>query len=131
VGALYAAVNFVAEASSSSSRAAAAAYLTAAGSGRELSLRREREEGAQGGGKSDEGNLQVAGFTFASYAPTRAVLDLAMRIDSGAHAAYVQLPVAMVWEAGDWRYVVPETGEPFGGLQRLTSLGGYVLWSGV
>lgn len=131
VGALYAAANFVAAASAPSLRGAAAAYLTAAGAGRELSLRRERQEGGQGEAKSAEGNLQVVGFAFTSYAPTRAVLGLAMRVDAGQRGAYVELPVAMVWEGDDWKYVVPETGEPFGGLQRVASLAGYVPWSGV
>ncbi|MBA3807752.1 MAG: hypothetical protein H0X28_05075 [Solirubrobacterales bacterium] len=129
LGALYAAVNFVASTSAPSERAAAARYLTAAGRARELSLARERH---QPGGSANEGGggLQVAGFVFTTYSASSAVLDLALRLATGNRTGYVHLPLAMHWQDGDWKYVIPETGEPFGALQRVPDLSGYIAWSG-
>ncbi len=127
LGALYAAVNFVASTSAPSERTAAVTYLAASGPGRNLTLSREQREK---GGSADKGGLQVAGFAFTTYSPSSAVLDLALRVDGGARTGYVHLPLAMHWQDGDWKYVIPETGEPFGTLQRLSDLSGYITWSG-
>jgi hypothetical protein len=129
LGALYAAVNFVASTSAPSERTAAVTYLAAVGPGRNLTERREQREHSRSPSEG-EGGLQVAGFTFTTYSSSSAVLDLALRVDTGNRTGFVHLPLAMHWQDGDWKYVIPETGEPFGALQRLPDLSGYIAWSG-
>lgn len=69
---------------------------------------------------------QMAGFTFRSYEADRAVIDLAFK---GANGTFVSIPVPLQWYGGDWKFVVPATGDT--GARQITDLGGYIEWSGV
>jgi hypothetical protein len=69
---------------------------------------------------------QLAGFTFRSYDADRAVIDLAFK---GANGTFVSIPVPLQWYGGDWKFVVPATGDT--GARQITDLGGYIEWSGV
>ncbi|MBT2550916.1 hypothetical protein [Arthrobacter sp. ISL-65] len=69
---------------------------------------------------------QLAGFTFRSYEADRAVIDLAFK---GANGTFVSIPVPLQWYGGDWKFVVPATGDT--GARQITDLGGYIEWSGV
>ncbi|MEV8112341.1 hypothetical protein [Pseudarthrobacter oxydans] len=69
---------------------------------------------------------QLAGFTFRSYAADRAVIDLAFK---GANGTFVSIPVPLQWYEGDWKFVVPATGDT--GARQLSDLSGYVEWAGV
>ena len=65
---------------------------------------------------------QIAGFSFLSYSPSTATINIAFRVQNGL----VTAPTTMQWEAGDWRYVIPPTGNPGGG--QVPTLDGYVAW---
>jgi hypothetical protein len=69
---------------------------------------------------------QLAGFTFRSYDADRAVIDLAFK---GANGTFISIPVPLQWYGGDWKFVVPATGDT--GARQITDLGGYIQWSGV
>jgi hypothetical protein len=69
---------------------------------------------------------QLAGFTFRSYDADRAVIDLAFK---GANGTFISIPVPLQWYGGDWKFVVPATGDT--GATQITDLGGYIEWSGV
>jgi hypothetical protein len=69
---------------------------------------------------------QLAGFTFRSYDADRAVIDLAFK---GANGTFISIPVPLQWYGGDWKFVVPATGDT--GARQITDLGGYIEWSGV
>jgi len=69
---------------------------------------------------------QLAGFTFRSYEADRAVIDLAFK---GANGTFVSIPVPLQWYEGDWKFVVPATGDT--GARQLTDLSGYIEWAGV
>lgn len=69
---------------------------------------------------------QLAGFTFRSYEADRAVIDLAFK---GANGTFVSIPVPLQWYEGDWKFVVPATGDT--GARQLSDLSGYVEWAGV
>jgi len=69
---------------------------------------------------------QLAGFTFRSYEVDRAVIDLAFK---GSNGTFVSIPVPLQWYQGDWKFVVPATGDT--GARQITDLGGYIEWSGV
>lgn len=74
--------------------------------------------------------VQIAGFSFVSYTRMSATISVVFAASAPDGAgALVQFPGTMVWEGGDWRYVIPPGGNPGGG--QLSSLGGYVAWSGV
>jgi hypothetical protein len=122
LGALYAATGFLAAASDPGLRLRAAQALAAAGEGQDRAV--DLLEGADPGG-ADSG-LQVAGFTFLNYDPAAAVVDVAMSVESTP----VHLPVSMRWEGGDWKVLLPPSGQPFEGIAPLPNLTGYVPWSG-
>ncbi|ABK05717.1 hypothetical protein Asphe3_42240 (plasmid) [Pseudarthrobacter phenanthrenivorans Sphe3] len=69
---------------------------------------------------------QLAGFTFRYYEADRAVIDLAFK---GANGTFVSIPVPLQWYEGDWKFVVPATGDT--GARQLSDLSGYVEWAGV
>jgi hypothetical protein len=69
---------------------------------------------------------QLAGFIFRSYESDRAVVDLAFK---GSNGTFVSIPVPLQWYEGDWKLVVPPTGDT--GARQLTDLGGYIEWAGV
>jgi hypothetical protein len=69
---------------------------------------------------------QLAGFKFRSYEADRAVIDLAFK---GANGTFVSIPVPLQWYEGDWKFVVPATGDT--GARQLSDLSGYVEWAGV
>jgi hypothetical protein len=71
-------------------------------------------------------SAQLAGFTFRSYEADRAVIDLAFK---GANGTFVSIPVPLQWYGGDWKFVVPATGDT--GARQIADLGGYIEWSGV
>lgn len=74
---------------------------------------------------SDNGTLQFAGYQFSSYSPTDADLSVVLQTTGGA---LVSVPCTIVWQGGDWKYVIPPNGEPAGG--QIDSLDGYTAWSG-
>jgi hypothetical protein len=69
---------------------------------------------------------QLAGFTFRSYEAERAVIDLAFM---GSNGTFVSIPVPLQWYEGDWKLIVPATGDT--GARQLTDLSGYIEWAGV
>lgn len=70
---------------------------------------------------------QVAGFSFISYTPQTAVIDLVVT-DSGRYAVG---PVTVSWVGGDWKLDVQPAGTVTGPAQPISSTVGYVAWSGV
>lgn len=126
MGALYAAVNFIASASDSDLRARAVRSLTASGPGRDRAL--QEAEGPQA---DSSGGVQIAGFTFLNYGEDAATVDLAFRATPGNTTGLVHLPLSLRWEDGDWKVVVPDSGDLFPGLGPLPDLTGYAPWSGV
>lgn len=127
VGALYAAVNFVASASDPELRLRAAEALVAAGPGRT----RASEEARRSEVATSSAAVQVVGFTFLNYTTEASTVDLAFRAAaSNGSTGLVHLPVSLRWEDGDWKAVVPPTGELFPGLGPIPDLTGYAAWSG-
>jgi hypothetical protein len=122
VGVLYAAAGFLAATSDPQLRPRAVKELTARGQGRERAVKLARQGGAGAGGSS----LQIAGYSFLNYDRTAAVVDLAMKIDGKA----IHLPVSTRWQGGDWRIVLPPSGDLYAAIQALPDLTGYTPWAG-
>lgn len=123
LGALYAATNYVAATTAVELRAPAARVLCAAGPGRDAAL---ADIAANPGNRTS--GVQIAGFQFIGYVPaSSATVDLAVRTGAGGLAHF---PLALVFIDGDWRIQLPVTGSPYGAVQSLPTLGGYVTWSG-
>jgi hypothetical protein len=123
-GALYAAVNIVALTTVAEQREAIARDLAVPGPGRDKALE------LLAGTSDDPGaspTFQVAGYTFLNYDETSTVVDLALR---GASGAVVHLPVALRWQDGDWKVIVPPNGDLASGVQAVPDLTGYVPWVG-
>lgn len=124
LGALYAAVNFVATTSDPELRIRAVRELAASGDGQDRAI--AAVESAERPSAPTSG-AQVAGFSFLNYDDAAAVVDLAIRVDT---SGYVHLPLSLRWEGGDWKVVLPPTGEPYDAIQPLPDLTGYAPWSG-
>jgi len=122
LGALYAATGFLAATTDPALRQPAVAALTLdnPGRARALDLLDGTDPGPGGSG------VQVAGFSFLNYDTTSAVIDVALRADGTA----VHLPVSVRWQAGDWKVVLPDTGQLYEAIQPLPNLTGYAPWSG-
>jgi hypothetical protein len=72
---------------------------------------------------------QIAGFKVDRYSPDEATIDLALTYaDTGAQL--VSFPFVVRWEHGDWKVVFTKDGPPMKP-SALTSLGGYIPFSGV
>jgi hypothetical protein len=120
LGALYAAVNFWA-AGTAASPASVYQHLAA-----DTASRAQVVAQSQGNANrlDSSGPVQLAGFEFNSFSPNSADLSVVLQGSSGA---LVSVACTMVWEQGDWRYVIPPSGAPAAG--QIQSLDGYVPWS--
>jgi len=79
----------------------------------------------------DSTRAQVSGFKIDSYSADEASVDLALTYSGGPDdGQLVSLPVVVKWEHGDWKVLITENGAPVGPA-ALTSLGGYIPFSGV
>lgn len=124
LGALYAAVNFVATTSDPNLRMRAVRELAASGGGQERAIAALESAAAP---SAPTAGAQVAGFSLLNYDDAAAVVDLAIRVDT---SGYVHLPLSLRWEDADWKVVLPPTGEPYDAIQPLPDLTGYSPWSG-
>ena len=123
-GALYAAVNFWA---ALSDQPPAETYRRLAARSRaqraaiKASLGRDSERLRSG--------LQVAGFAFSMYDPSRATIKLAFRLDDGRFFA---VDTTMSWddERDDWFYEVP-LDQARGSITPITDLSAVIAWRGV
>lgn len=124
LGALYAAGNFLAATSTPALRTAAAQQLCAPGPGRDAALA-NLAAGSAGGQAS---GVQIAGFSFTGYTPgASAGIELAV---TTGHGGWASLPLSLVFTAGTWLVQLPVTGDPYGNVQPLPSLAGFIAWSG-
>lgn len=72
--------------------------------------------------------LQMAGFRFVTYTPDLAVMQVATRGKTGV----IQMTTSTVaWDGDDWKLVLQPDGSESPTAQRLSSLDGFVPWSGV
>jgi hypothetical protein len=75
-------------------------------------------------GLNSSGPVQLAGYRYDSYTPSRSQVSLVFKGPQGKEAAVV---TSMVWQGGDWKYVFPPGGMP--SYQVLPDLTGYVAWT--
>jgi hypothetical protein len=68
-------------------------------------------------------NPAISAFSFQSYSPAESDVNIVLSVPSGAQAV---VDLSMVWQDGDWRFVVPPGGQLQGA--AVTSLDGYVVW---
>lgn len=122
LGALYAATGFLAATTDPALRLPAFQELTLPSPGQQRAL--DMLTGADPGGAGS--GVQIAGFSFLNYDTTSAVIDVALRVE----ATPVHLPVTVRWSGGDWKVVLPDTGQPYEAIQPLPNLTGYAPWSG-
>jgi hypothetical protein len=120
LGALYAAVNFWA-AGTASSPASVYEHLAADTPSRAQVVAQSRGNANR---LDSSGPVTLAGFEFNSYSPSSTDLSVVLQGSSGA---LVSVACTMVWQDGDWRYVIPPSGAPAAG--QIQSLDGYVPWS--
>ncbi|WP_299039839.1 hypothetical protein [uncultured Pseudokineococcus sp.] len=117
-GALYAGINWWAQ---TLNGRAVQVYeeLTADTPERDAALEQGLDESAGGIG-------QIAGYRFVDVDADRALYELAFRTPQGD---LVSVTTPMRWEDGDWKLVIPSTGDPSVG--ALPDLTGFTPWSGV
>lgn len=70
--------------------------------------------------------FQLAGFKVVDYSGDRAVIEYGVTTANGSVGSF---PIAMQWQAGDWKWVPPATGQPEA--KQLSDLNGFIRWAGV
>ncbi|MEO5315186.1 hypothetical protein PV772_13870 [Pseudarthrobacter sp. CC12] len=70
--------------------------------------------------------FQIAGYKIVDYSGDRAIVEYGLKAANGSVGA---VPVAMQWEGGDWKWVLPASG--MGEAQQLSDLSGFISWAGV
>ncbi|THG29290.1 hypothetical protein [Naasia lichenicola] len=119
-GALFASANFLAMGTDSTLRADLP-QLVAEGPGK-IAVETVPAE------RSESARAQIAGFAVTSYSLDAATIDLALAYSD---AQLVSLPIKVVWQDGDWKVQLDDTGALPIAPAPLQSLGGYIPWSGV
>ncbi|WP_431230889.1 hypothetical protein [Paenarthrobacter nicotinovorans] len=120
-GALYAAVNLWALGSDPSKERAIADQLAAKGPGRDAGMRAPQTPAPPTNVK-----VQIAGFN-VSYTANQAVVELAFKADTGALAS---VRTTLLWQDGDWKGVVADSGAPLEEPRQIRDLSGFIPWSG-
>jgi len=120
-GALYAAVNLWALGSDPSKERAIADQLTVKGPGRDAAMNAPKSNAPPSAVK-----VQIAGFN-VSYASNQAVVELAFKADTGALAS---VRTTLLWQDGDWKGVVADSGAPLEEPRQVSDLSGFIPWSG-
>ena len=70
--------------------------------------------------------FQIAGFKVVDYTGDRAVVEYGL---TAANGSVGSVPVAMQWQGGDWKWVLPASG--MGEARQLSDLSGFINWAGV
>jgi hypothetical protein len=70
--------------------------------------------------------VQVAGFN-VSYTANQAVVELAFKANNGGLAS---VRTTLLWQDGDWKGVVADSGKPLEEPRQIRDLSGFILWSG-
>ena len=70
--------------------------------------------------------FQIAGYKIVDYAGDRAVIEYGLKAANGSVGS---VPVAMQWQGGDWKWVLPATGMTEA--RQLSDLNGFISWAGV
>lgn len=118
-GALYAAVNIAALATAGEEEAIYR-ELSVPGPAQQQALQKAASASSAG-----DVSVQVAGFRIDSYTDEMAVIRLGIRGSNGVNLNY---PVPLEWHEGDWKLVVPPTGDM--GIREVPDLTGFIPWSG-
>jgi hypothetical protein len=118
-GALYAAVNVAALASSGQEQKLYS-ELAVPSPAQERAL-----SSASAPAPASTTSVQVAGFRIDSYTEDAAVVRLGIRGSNGVNLDY---PVPLEWHEGDWKLVVPPTGDP--GVREVPDLTEFLPWAG-
>lgn len=126
-GALYAAANVIALGSSTEQdELKLADKLLVPGPGRDAAIRDAENRSPSSATGTD--SAQIRGFLIKSYSATEADVDLALELPNGALAHSV---LSLRWVDGDWKVKAADDGQIFNGTSQLSSLSGFILWSGV
>jgi hypothetical protein len=70
--------------------------------------------------------FQLAGYKILDYTGDRAVVEYGI---TAANGSVGSVPVAMQWLDGDWKWVLPATGQPE--TRQLSDLNSFIGWTGV
>ncbi|MFP5316248.1 MAG: hypothetical protein ACLGHS_12850 [Actinomycetes bacterium] len=87
----------------------------------------QKEALENAGSNPSSGNLsvQIAGFQIVNYTEEAAVVRLGIRGSNGINLDY---PVPLEWHEGDWKLVVPPTGDI--GVREVSDFSDFISWSG-
>jgi hypothetical protein len=82
------------------------------------------------GNNQNDGTVdgQTAAFQFVSYSPDTAVINLVSHMNNGTNNTAT---FTMRWLDGDWKLQLQDDGTDSSNVSQVSSLSGYVPWSGV
>lgn len=99
-------------------------YVLAAGTGRDAALSEPQPTGGA------TGRIAIEGFRLMQYDGSTALVDVAVRVTSGANTVLGSVITPLIWENGDWKIVVGPTGDLLYDMAAIPDLTGYISWSG-
>ncbi|MFF2317784.1 hypothetical protein ACFVTE_16120 [Arthrobacter sp. NPDC058097] len=70
--------------------------------------------------------FQIAGYKVVDYTGDRAVIEYGL---TAANGSVGSVPVAVQWQGGDWKWVLPASG--MAEARQLSDLNGFISWAGV
>lgn len=122
-GAVFMAVNAAVQGSTPEVQQEWTEYVLASGSGRDVIL------GEPQPNPSASSRLAIEGFRLMEYDGATALVDIAVRVTSGADSILGSVITPLVWEGGDWKIVVSATGDLLYEMAVIPDVAGYVSWS--
>jgi hypothetical protein len=126
-GALYAAVNVIALASSGDRalNLKVAEKLLVPGPGRDVAIADAKSKPATAAPSAT--TVQFRGFIIKSYSSSTANVDLAFQTDKGLLGHVV---VPLQWKDGDWKIAIADSGDLINEITQIRDLSGFIPWAG-
>lgn len=121
-GAVFAAANAVVQGSSPDTASAWIAYFLS-----EEAPGRDEMLSSESGGTPSDTRVSIAAFRVLSYDGDAARVDIAVRGVTGGNEVYGSAIFDLVWEAGDWKLLPQNTGDPLR-LAQIPDTSGYIVW---
>lgn len=125
-GAVFAAANAIAQGSAHEKSLAFAEYFLAQGPMRSAALDKIRSEQSSTSSTSSS-RITISGFKLLTYDGSKAKVDIALTVASTSSTSRASAVYDLVWEDGDWKWVIQDIKNP-AHVSQIPDLIGYTTW---
>lgn len=125
-GAVFAAANAIAQGSAHEKSLAFAEYFLAQGPTRSAALDQIRSEQSSTSSTSSS-RITISGFKLLTYDGSKAKVDIALTVASTSSTSRASAVYDLVWEDGDWKWVIQDIKNP-AHVSQIPDLIGYTTW---